>query len=225
MRPWMLEQPAFALSAQAEGVFQRMWAERNLALRPAEVPLWAFLDWLTRQGYLLHGSQQPDISSFEPRTPHDLSPDEFSKRRGVFASSDALWALMYALRGPRVRRMVNMALQVGAPGGWGDMRYFLSLATDDPGVQAGRDLLSPGWVYVLAADGFEQMRPYDWPGLGNVQEPQWIRPGEVTPLWKVAVFPEDFPLPVRLHDQERVDELCRADPWGFPWLEEGTGRQ
>lgn len=216
----MLEKPALTLSAEGENVFRRMWEDRGLSLRPAPLPLWSFLDWLTARGFLLHGSQAPDITTFELRTPHDLTGDEFSSRTGVFASSDALWALMYALRGPSVRRMVNMALQVREEAGWSPRRYYLSLATDDAGVREGRELLSPGWVYVLPADGFEQMPPYDWPGLGKVQEPQWVSPQGVTPLWSVAVQPQDFPLPVRLHDAARVDERCRADPWGFPWLEE-----
>lgn len=165
---------------------------------------------------MLHGSPHAGIERFEPRTPHDLSGDEFSNRTGVFASSDALWALMYALRGPAVTRLVNMALTVEGLDG---PRYFLSLATDDGAVHSGRDLLAPGFVYVLPSADFEQMPAYDWPGLGTVQEPQWVCPTPVRPLFAVPVQPADFPLPVRLHDRETVDARCQADPWGFPWLD------
>ena len=169
---------------------------------------------------MLHGSQQGDITRFEPRTPFDLSPDEFSKRTGVFAASDGLWAMMYALKNrAEVQRIVNMALQVKEGGGWSQMLYFLSFASRHPGAEDGSDLLASGFVYVLPADSFEQMPPYDWPGLGHVQEAHWINPNPVAPLMCVSVTPTDFPLPVRLHDAARVDALSASDPWGFPWLE------
>lgn len=190
-------------------------------LVPGGVPRWTFLAWLAGQGLLLHGSARGDLSGFGPRTPHDLSPDEFSKRTGVFAASDGLWAMMYALRDrSRTARMLNMALQMQEPGGgWSSMRYFLSLAPRDPQVTDGRSLLTPGFVYVLPRAGFEPMPPYDWPGLGTVREPHWVRADGVRPLLRVPVTPADFPLPVRRHDAGRVDALCGADPWGFPWLE------
>lgn len=131
--------------------------------------------------------------------------------------------MLYALRDrPRVARMVNMALQLREPGGgWSSMLYFLSLAPRGPAVADGRSLLSPGCAYVLPPDGFDPMPPYDWPGLGTVREPQWVSPVPARPLLQVPVTPDDFPLPVRTHDAARVDALCAADPWGFPWLEGG----
>ncbi|WP_188968921.1 hypothetical protein [Deinococcus aerolatus] len=46
------------------------------------------------QGHLLHGSQQQGITHFEARTPLDRSPADFSRRTGVIAASDGLWAMM-----------------------------------------------------------------------------------------------------------------------------------
>ncbi|WP_232337348.1 hypothetical protein [Deinococcus arboris] len=138
----------------------------------------------------------------------------------MFAASDGLWAMMYALRDPvQVRRMLNVALRLEHGGEWSTPHYFLSLAPCDPVVTSGRALLSPGTVYVLPSAGFEQMPPYDWPGLGRVQEPHWVSPQPVTPLLAVPVQPSDFPLPVRTHDAAQVDALCGQDPWGFPWLD------
>lgn len=172
-----------------------------------------------RRGWLLHGSQRPDLTHFEPRTPHDLSPDDFSKQTAVFASSDGLWAMMYALadRG-RIRRILNLAVQVRQGAGWSAMHHFLSLAPKDLSVTDGRSLLSDGWVYVLPSAGFKQMPPYDWPGLGEVLEPHWACPEMVAPVMRVPVSPADFPLPVRTHDAARVDGLAQTDPWGFPWV-------
>lgn len=207
-----------------EGAQEHFWAvleASNPELLPEGLPRWVFLEWLAREGWLLHGSARGDLTLFEPRTPHDLSPDEFSKRTGVFAASDGLWALMYALRDrSRVRRMLNTALQVWEGDRWSLTRYFLSFAPRDPGVKDGRALLAPGFVYVLPQGGFEPMPPYEWPGLGRVREPHWVNPNPVGPHLCVPVSPADFPLPVRVHDAARVDALAQRDPWGFPWLSE-----
>ncbi|GGR86836.1 hypothetical protein [Deinococcus sedimenti] len=221
MRPWMLTAPQVTLIESALTAFQAAWDARDPALLPPGTPRWLFLRWLQGQGVLFHGSPQPGLTEFEPRTPHDRSADEFSKRNGVFATSDALWALMYALRDRRrVRGMLNAALQVEEAGGWSDVRYFLSLAPQpDATVTRGEDLLTPGVVYVLPPDGFDLMPPYDWPGLGRVREPHLICPHPVRPLLAVPVTPGDFPLPVRLHDAATVNARCAADPWGFPWLD------
>lgn len=220
MRPWMLEAPDQKLTASDLAAFAAAWAARDLHQLPEGVPRWLFLQWLTEQGYLLHGSQQPEIARFEPRTPVDRSPDDFSKRTGVFASSDGLWAMMSALRHRmRVQRMLNMALRLKTDVAWSPTQDFLSFASRETGGTDPRELLAPGVVYVLPADGFKQMPPYDWPGLGRVLEPHWVGPQAVEPLWSVPVTPADFPLSVRLHDAARVDALAQADPWGFPWLQ------
>ncbi|BDP42422.1 hypothetical protein DAETH_23910 [Deinococcus aetherius] len=222
MRPWMLEAPPLDLPGGAVPAFRAALDERDSSRLPGDVPRWAFLAWLAGEGWLLHGSARGDLTLFEPRTPHDLGPDEFSKRTGVFAASDGLWAMMYALLDRnRVAGMLNTAVQVQeADGGWSPMRYFLSLAPRDPAVKDGRALLSPGFVYVLPEGGFEPMPAYEWPGLGEVREPHWVNPAPVRPVLAVPVTPAHFPLPVRTHDAARVDALSRTDPWGFPWLEE-----
>ncbi|MBZ9712820.1 hypothetical protein [Deinococcus multiflagellatus] len=216
--------PEASLSASAYRAFEAAWAARDPDLLPAGVARWHFLQWLAGQGFLLHGSAQANLTRFEPRTPHDLSADDFSKRTGVFAASDGLWAMMYALR-DRVRtaRMLNMAVQVRQEGGWSPTGYFLSLAPRRPLHLGGPALLVPGWVYVLPRTGFEPMPPYDWPGLGRVREPHWVSAQAAVPLLRVPVGPADFPLPVHTHDAATVDARAHANPWGFPWgVGEGT---
>lgn len=211
----MLTAPHHPLTPPEVAAFRQALEARDAELLPPDLPRWMFLQWLAGEGFLLHGSRKDDIPRFEPRTPHDLSADDFSKRTGVFAASDGLWAMMYALRDrQQTSRILNGALQVDG----GEMGYFLSFAPLEPGVQDGRTLMTPGCVYVLPRAGFEQMPPYHWPGLGEVTEPHWVNPDPVTPLMCVPVIPDDFPFPVRTHDAARVDALCQTDPWGFPWL-------
>ena len=219
MQDWMLELPYYKLNSEEKQAFEAALSARDTAKLPA-APRWTFLQWLTRQGYVLHGSNHADIAAFGPRTPKDFSPDEFSKRTAVFASSDGVWAMMYALiNRARTKRILNMALQVREHGSWSPMRYFLSLAPRDPNVTEGRRLLQTGYVYVLPRDGFDRMPAYNWPGVGDVLELHWANPQVVQPLMCVPVSPADFPLPVRVHAAARVDALSQSDPWGFPWLE------
>lgn len=223
MHAWMLELPSDAWRQMNEEAFETTLSTRNAMKLPESVPRWVFLEWLTRRGWLLHGSNRADLSYFEPRTPKDLSPDTFSKRNAVFAASDGVWAMMYALvNRAQIKRVLNMALQVREHDSWSSMRYFLSLAPRDPGVTDGRSLFQEGSVYVLPPHGFEQMPAYHWPGLGDVLEPHWANPQPVRPIMRVPVSPDDFPLPVRIHDAVRVDVLSQTDPWGFPWLEPVT---
>ncbi len=220
MLGWMLSAPPYTPDEASQAAFAAALALRDAGALPEGVPRWTFLEWLAREGYMLHGSSRSDLTTFEPRTPNDRSPDDFSKQTAVFAASDGIWALMYALSDrERVMGMLNMALQLREAGSWSGMRYYLSLAPRDPAVTEGRALLRSGSVYVLPRDGFEQMPSYPWPGLGTVLEPHWVNPGPVSSLLRVPVAPEDFPLPVGVHDAKIVNERAADDPWGFPWLE------
>ena len=160
IRSWVLTLPPSVWSQADEQAFE-VALDAGDARKLPSVPRLVFLEWLTRRGYLLHGSSRADLVCFDPRAPKDLSPDEFSKRTAVFASSDGVWALMYALRDrTKVRRILNMALQVKEGDRWSQMRYFLSFAPIDSAVIDGRSLLSAGSMYVFAPEGFEQMPEY-----------------------------------------------------------------
>ncbi|CAM3864750.1 hypothetical protein [Deinococcus frigens] len=218
---WMLESPPGELSEAAARSCSRAWTARHISLLPPEVPRWLFLQWLAEHGYLLHGSQHGGLTELVGAHKDYTQPDEFSNIIGVYAASDGLWAMMYALRGPGVARQNDMALQVREGGQWSGMRYFMSVAPRTPGASQARELLTPGFVYVLPRDGFIQSPPCEHGGLGYVQEAHWVNRALVTPLLRIPVTPEDFPLPVRLHDAAQVDARAKADPWGFPWLEVG----
>ena len=215
----MLKAPPVKLTAAQELVFRSVLDARNPDLLPADLPRWIFLHWLAARGWLLHGSPVGGLSELKPLAATHLSPDDFSNLPGVYATSDGLWPLMYALRGPGMANKSDMALQLRLPdGSWSETRYFLSLAARESGVTDARSLLAPGFVYVLAREGFEQSPAHEHPGLGYVQETHWASLEPVRPLLIVPVTPDDFPLPVRLHDAQDVRARSEADPWGFPWL-------
>lgn len=218
MHDWMLEAPMVKLAEQTIRDFQRALDERDAGLLPPQTPRWIFLDWLAKQGYLLHGSPQGPRAELRPQVKNYNQPDDFSNTQGVYAASDGLWAMMYALRGPNVAGQNDMGLQLFENGQWSRMKYFLSLAPKGIGVTDGRALMAPGFVYILARAGFQQSPPYQHLGLGYVQEAHWVNPKPVKPLLCVPVAPDDFPLMVRLHDDAQVRARAQRDPWDFPWL-------
>ncbi|QII21699.1 hypothetical protein [Deinococcus wulumuqiensis] len=218
MQPWMLRAPAYDLSPADEEACQAALGVKTAALLPEALPRWVFLRWLAEQGFLLHGSPVNDLKELHPADKAYRQPDEFSNTIGVYAASDGIWAMMYALRNPQTTQMSDMCLRLREEGQWSEMLYFMSLAPRQGQVNRAEELLTRGSVYVLSREGFQSSPPYHHSGLGEVQESHWVSPSPVRPLFTVPVQPADFPLPVRLHDRATVDARCRADPWGFPWL-------
>jgi len=186
---------------------------------PAEVPRWQFLCWLTEQkGFLLHGSGDPNITCFEPRTPDDRSSEDFSRKTAVFATDDGIWPIFYAVL-DRTRfplRMLNGALRFRtASGDFSEMHYFFSVTAS----ALERFPWREGVIYVLPRASFVQQAPFVMKGH-EVLGPQWARFTPVRPLAKLRVLPEDFPFlfQVRAHDDTLIAARAAQDPEGFPWL-------
>lgn len=204
------------------GVALDAFVERWTRQLPTELsgPKWEYLDHLAASGYLLHGSQDTSITMLEPRAPIDHSPDDFSKQTAVFLTSNAIWAISWALRGPQVRGTMNTCIQLQTGNGWSDWMHYFAAAPRNPGVRrTGASLLSPGVVYVVEHGDTDLMPAYEWPGVGTVREPQHARPTPARVLDQIPVSPDDYPLPVATYDMDRVLALSSSDPWGFPWPE------
>ena len=59
-------------------------------------PKWQFLCYLAdHHDIALHGSGNADIARFEPRQSNDLN--EFGNQKAVYAASDGLWAMFFAV--------------------------------------------------------------------------------------------------------------------------------
>ena len=183
-----------------------------------DAPVWAWLSWLCdTQGFVAHGTGQGDIAVFEPRQSNDVR--WFGNRKAVYAASDALWAMFFAIMNrPTIpMRVVNAAISVWLNGKLEPRYYFgASLTALERG--AFRD----GWVYLLPTAGFERE-----PGgtqLGVVFESHHLAYLEpVRPAFRVAVGHNDFPFLERIHaydDDVLTARITRA-PDGFPWLEDG----
>jgi hypothetical protein len=212
-----LTRPEFDFESR-ESDFQRALSEAlatGSAQPPPKTPVWAWLSWLCEaQGYVAHGTGRADITVFEPRQSNDTG--WFGNRKAVYASSDAVWAMFFAIMNrPTVpMRIVNSAISVWTDGKL-EQRYFFGAT----GTSIARpDAFRNGWVYVLPDDGFER-EPAD-SSLGFPFNSHHLASLEsVRPAFRVPVRPIDFPFLQAIHIYDE-DELAAggADPRGFPWI-------
>jgi hypothetical protein len=222
---YYLRAPQIALNAgevaAIEQCYQAVLATqgRQPVAYTLSMPKWRFLSHLCEtQDILVHGSERDDIDEFEPRQSNDVS--EFGNRRAVYASSDAIWAMYFAVVNRRtVASLINASARFIGRDGPGAPYYFFSVGfADDAGhaANAWRD----GTIYVLPRAGFLQQAPIPVPG-GVVQTAQWASPSPVRPLFRLHVSPADFPFlhQTRVHDIGVVQQRAAANPDGFPWLD------
>jgi hypothetical protein len=220
---YWLKCPEFMLSQENEEKLEHLWETILLTpdiswLENFPVPKWMFLCWLTEEkNVLLHGSSNPNITLFEPRTPNAKDDDEFSQQTAVFAASEGIWPMVYAIldREHFRPRFMNGALRFELPSGLSDVRYFFSVTRDVLEKNPWRE----GVMYLLPKDGFILQPPHP---LGDfiIHELHWANLNAVKPLAKTKVSPEDFPFlnQVRGHDNDVVQARAKADPRAFPWL-------
>ncbi len=156
-----------------------------------------------------------DIVAFEPRTPNDHSADDFSKRASVFATTDSIWSIYYAVLDRSFgKRHLNAALQFREQERWSQIHYFFSVVFRSMEKEPWR----PGFVYLVPRSGFEQQPPYavqSW----TVLDPHFANEHIVKPICRLRVHPSAFPLlgRVRVHEDEAIIRAQAEDPLGFPW--------
>ena len=223
---YWLDRPSFKLTSNLEATFEAIFTKRVMPrvmrgvmpgkaqyIKSLPAPKWVFLCWLTdTKNILLHGSGNPNISLFEPRSPNEDSPDAFSKQKAVFAAGDGIWPIFYAImdRENYRFRMLNSTLQPEtSPGHYADMRYFFSITEGMLSRKPFRD----GVIYILPKHGFVQQPPYELVGR-SVLEPHFASPEPVRPLAKLKVRPDDFPFlkVIREHDEATVRVRAGQDP-------------
>lgn len=181
-------------------------------------PRWQFICHVAEtRGLIVHGSQNNQIERFEPRQANDAHP--FGDRKAVYGASDGLWAMYYAIldRAAHPMLLVNSAMRFEADNGaMSDPYYFFSISQPALDARAFR----PGTVYFLPGDSFEAMSPQSVAGT-RVHIAQWASLKPVTPIARIEIAPEDFPLldRIRGHDDVTIWERAKADPDGFPWLD------
>jgi hypothetical protein len=178
-------------------------------------PKWLFLCHIAdHRDMALHGSGDPNIALFEPRQSNDLN--EFGNQKAVYAASDGLWAMFFAIVDrDRISSITDACVQlvdeVGAPHG---PFYVFSVSKSALPTQPWRT----GTVYLLPRSTFTVQPPMAF-GSSQVHFAQVASLEPVRPLAKLTVTPADFPFldRIRGHEDERLQEYATALQTGAPW--------
>jgi hypothetical protein len=177
---------------------------------------WQFLSTLAeRREIAFHGTGDPNIESFEPREPIDFAP--FGHHRAVFATTDPIWAIFYAVVDrDRYRLTLNNGciLLLDADGRSGPPHYYFSITADALRERPWRT----GYVYFLPAETFVAQPTGTYAGR-NARVPQLASPVAVTPFARLQVTPGDFPFlaQIRGHEDARLGEYAQAVMAAAPW--------
>jgi hypothetical protein len=178
-------------------------------------PKWQFLCYLADQRNIaLHGSGNPNISLFEPRQSNDLN--EFGNQKAVYAASDGIWAMFFAIVDrERVESITNACVTLADEAGALHGPYYVFSVSESalPG-QPWRT----GTVYLLPRDTFITQSPMAF-GAYQVHVAQLASFEPVQPLAKLTLAPHDFPflMQIRGHDDQRLQEYATALQTGAPW--------
>ncbi len=165
-----------------------------------------------------HGSGNPNIALFEPRQSNDLS--EFGNQKAVYAASDGLWAMFFAIVDrERVPSITNACIRLEEESGavHGPL-YVFSVSQSALPSQPWRT----GTVYLLPRKTFSTQPPMAF-GSYQVHFAQLASLVPVEPMAKLTVTPDDFPFlaQIRGHDDERLQEYATALQTGAPWPKDG----
>ncbi len=176
---------------------------------------WQFLCYAADQHDIaLHGSGNPNITMFEPRQPSDLT--EFGNQKAVYAASDGIWAMFFAIVDrDRVGSVTNACIRVADETGTIHGPYYVfSVSQSALPNQPWRT----GTVYLLPRKSF-MTQPSMAFGSNQVHIAQLASLEPVQPLAKLTVTPEDFPFlnQIRGHVDERLQEYATALQTGAPW--------
>jgi len=158
-----------------------------------------------RGDVLFHGSGRDDLDMLEPiRRSRDAT--EFGNQQAVYATSDPIWAMYFALL-QRGRPFGTRNGSIGIAGAQLYPRwYFFSLRGGYDG-----EPFANGWVYVLRREGFTPEPPL----AGNIDTAQWVSLSAARSIERVAVQPSDFPF------RDLVVRHREREPMLVTWLRAG----
>ena len=175
---------------------------------------WHFLcNLAARRRIAFHGTGDPNIERFEPREPVDFAP--FGQQKAVFATSDPIWAMFYAIVDRRRHRLTlnNGCLVLEDTG---EAYYYFSVSRDALAKRPWRT----GYLYLLPADTFVEQPGALYAGH-QARVPQLASPVAVAPFARLRLAPRSFPFlgRIRGHDDERLADYARAVMAAEAWPE------
>jgi hypothetical protein len=129
-----------------------------------------------RHGLLLHGTNHTELDIIKPRPARDFG----TRVEAVAATDDGIWPLFYAVVArERVEGVFTACMHLGRPPSLRRFYLFRVFGADPH----NETTWTHGAVYAVPRNGFRR----EW---GN----EWLRNSEVTPVLRVLVRPNDFPI-------------------------------
>jgi hypothetical protein len=216
---YWLERPSLSPSRASEEAVEaflsgdRLDLDALVAESPRVVP-WHFLCALAeRRRIAFHGTGDPEIERFEPREPLDFAP--FGQQEAVFATSDPIWAMFYAIvdRGGHDLTLNNGCLVLDD---LAESYYYFSVSSQ----ALARRPWRTGYLYLLPTETFVEQPGGTYAGH-PAHIPQLASPVAVEPFARLRVAPDNFPFLERIrgHDDDRLAEYAEAVMAAAPWPE------
>ena len=179
-------------------------------------PKWQFLCHVADQHDIaLHGSGDPNIALFEPRQANDLSA--FGNQKAVYAASDGLWAMFFAIvdRERFAMSITNACVRLADETGTLHGPYYVFSVSQSA---LARQPWRTGTVYLLPRRTFTTQPSITF-GPNEVHIAQLASFAPVQAVAKLTVTPADFPflMDIRGHDDQRLQEYATAMEPGAPW--------
>lgn len=160
----------------------------------SKYPLFLFLNYIIEnKNVLVHGSNNSFIDDFEPR---DSTLFNGKPIKAVFASSDGIWSLFFAVKNRKgyVGSIRNLCFTVPTIKGI-KRYYFFSTNHDHVG-----ETWTNGTIYIFSKDLFKQ---------GGIRD-EWVCEEKIRPLAKVSVTPNAFPLIDKVSIHRETDSLAKT---------------
>jgi hypothetical protein len=221
-RDFLLPRPPLDLSPEKQRAFDDVWQavpSGDFIDYQLPYPKWQFLSYICESRELvLHGSARKDIDTVEPRQANDMRA--FSNQQAIYATTDGIWVIYFSILDRQEYpglSLFNSCLQVRLSADQlSDPLYFFSI-THSVLVQ---EPWCEGAVYILPRQSFKQEASQQVQGM-EIVFPHWISTSPAYALGRLRVGPDDFPFLSQIHghNDEKLVELAKAHPDGFPWPE------
>lgn len=179
--------PPIAIDHQEKEAYERLIQHTDIRAGVASIiydcpyPKHRFVAYMAEQkGMLVHGSNNQEITNFETRR-QTLYNGKYVN--AVFATKDAIWPIFYAVfnRAKLVGNFRNGCLRINAH----PYRYYFFSLTEQT---FSNTPWTSGTVYFLPQQSFVRA------SSASVYFDEWVSEQEVSPLFKMEVGLEDFPL-------------------------------
>lgn len=168
-------------SEQYDQLFEQLCQSDQPYILPEHVDILRFLYFIQQKHQVLfHGTNQGQIETFEPRKQTLFNGKDTV---AVFASQDPVWSMFYAVLDKQkiTGSIRNACIRIANSF---VKHYYFSINQATSNLSPWTD----GYLYLLKREHFQPASRHE------IAFDEWVSAKEVTPLGRIKLKPEDFPL-------------------------------